>query len=155
MTLFLLGGAIGTLVAFLTALPICLYEWLKPGSPTSLPLLVDITQLWGHPVSSKALFLLGLFLHLFTGAFYGALYPWFASQVPSAIFGVAYTLWSHLSFALVTWILMGGLLFPLFGLGFFGRKERGLVWLELLLSMLLIGIGMWLAVSAFQPVFFT
>jgi hypothetical protein len=47
------------------------------------------------------------------------------------------------------------ILLPLIvGVGVFGRKESGGVWLETLVSLLLEGVILWIVIQFYQPFYF-
>ncbi|MDA1038338.1 MAG: hypothetical protein O2877_01460, partial [bacterium] len=66
-----------------------------------------------------------------------------------------YSFWSLIAYAIVAWVIIGFIFFPIIGFGFFGKKEGGLVWAEVLSMMLILGVSLWLLVKWFQPYFFS
>lgn len=151
---YLLAGALGGLLAFFFAVPAIITEIIHQGKEKDLPLLVDVKTLWGHKVSQKSVFFLGLLLHLILGFGFGFLYPVFVTQGWKGFFSHLYTFLSLLVYIVVFWLVIQVGLFPLLGFGFFGKKEGAFVWLETLISLLLIGLGLWVLIQYYRPVFF-
>jgi hypothetical protein len=155
MTDFLLGGAIGGLLAFVFAIPALVLEIVERGRVPNLPLLVDIREFVGAKLSPMGVFLAGLLLHIVIGFLFGFIYPIFVIKGWLVFTNAPYTFLSLLIYAVGAWIVAGTIVFPALGLGWFGRRQGKRVWMEILASMLLIGIGMWLLVKYYQPVFFS
>lgn len=151
---YLLGGSIGGLAAFLFAIPAIILEFTEGGRVKNIPLLVDVKTLWGRKLSATGTFLAGLLLHVVMGFLFGLIYPVFVVKSWLVFTNAPYTLLSLVIYAVGAWIVAGAGLFPLLGFGWFGRKQGKRVWLELLASMLLIGLTMWFVVQYYQPFFF-
>ena len=151
----ILGGSLGGLVAFAFAIPALILELVEGGHVRNLPLLVDVKTFWGAKFSPFGTFLAGLLLHIILGCLFGAIYPIFVVNSWLVFTNAPYTLLSLVIYAVGAWVIAGAGVFPLLGLGWFGRRQGKRVWMELLTSMLIIGLGMWLLVQYYQPVFFS
>ncbi len=149
-----LGGAIGGLVAFVFAIPAIVLEEVEHGHVRNLPLLVDIKSFAGMKLSPLGTFLSGLLLHVVIGFLFGFIYPIFVVKGWLVFTHAPYTFLSLLIYAVGAWIVVGTIVFPALQLGFFGRRQGKRVWMEILASMLLIGVGMWLVVKYYQPFYF-
>lgn len=149
-----LGGAIGGLMAFVLSLPAVAFELFEHGRVRNVPLLVDVKTLGGKKLSPLGVFFAGLLLHLVIGFLFGAIYPIFVQKGWLVITHAPYTFLSLLVYAIGAWIIVGALIFPVLQFGWFGRRQGKRVWLEMLVSMLLIGMGMWLCVRYYQPMYF-
>ncbi len=148
----ILGMALGGLVAFVLAIPAIILEASRRLKNT--PLLIDV-HLWrGKKLSDGEAFSFGLLLHLIIGTLYGLCYTIFAGQGWLFITNAPYTLQSMLIFAVCSWLVLGAILLPLIGLGFFGRKEGQMVWLETLTSLIFEGAILWLLIQYYQPFYF-
>jgi hypothetical protein len=153
---YLLAGSLGGLVAFFFALPAIVLEITERGKVKNVPLLTDIKTIFGIKIRHKhEVFFIGLLLHLVLGFFFGLTYIYFVAQGWLLIVGASYSLASFLVFALLSWVVAGLVIYPLLGLGVFGKKEGGHVWLETIISYCILGVGLWLLVQYYQPIFFT
>lgn len=150
MDLFL-GTALGLLVSFLLAVPAMILEASR--RVKNAPLLMDVDVWRGRRLTDGEAFAFGLLIHLIIGGLYGFFYTLFAAQGWLFVTNSPYTLHSMLIFAFLGWIVVGFLL-PIFGFGFFGRKEGKTVWFELLVSLLLEGAVLWILIQYYQPFFF-
>ena len=65
-----------------------------------------------------------------------------------------YTFLSFLVYGFLSWIFVGVILYPLLQMGFFGRREGSHVWIETLVSHMLLAVCMAGLVQWFQPVYF-
>lgn len=149
-----LGGALGGLLGALMAAPAVLLEWRAHAPEENLPLLVDIQPSWGKSLTHRELFLIALFVHLILAALFGAIYPIFVEQGWLFVTHAPYTIASLLVYAVGAWIVVGAIIFPTIRFGWFGRREGGTVWAEILATQLLLGLGIWLFVQWFRPWFF-
>ena len=150
--IFFLAAALGVLIAFLIALPAILLE--IDHRVKNAPLLIDVTVWRGLKLSRPEAFAAGLFLHLVVGGLYGLFYAIFAKQGWLVVTNAPYTLRSMLIFAVGSWLVLGNVLLPLIGLGWFGRREGNTVWAETLMSLLLEGVVLWEVIKWYQPFFF-
>lgn len=120
--LYLIVGAIG-------AYAISIFRWLGqkhikgfPDIPLMLGRLID----WGKPEPKKVERVMGLCLHLGTGAFWGFLFGIF---VINNIFFSKFVLVEGILFSLLPWLFFSLILMPLAGGGFFGAKLGQYQWL--------------------------
>lgn len=147
-----LGAAIGGIVGFVLAIPAIVMESMR--RVKNLPFLIDIKEIFGRKLSHEELFAVSLLLHLVIATLLGGVYTLFAEQGWLFITHAPYALYSILIFSALAWVVTGGLIFPALHLGFFGRHEGPHAWFELLILQLLIGLGLWLGFSYYQPFFF-
>lgn len=138
-----LGAAIGTIVA----LPAIVSEVLHRRK--NLPILVDVHACWGRTCTPVEVFWLSLFAHELMAMLFGAIYM---LLVVRGWQFHNFELWPLVEYALYFWIFMCLIILPLVGMGLFGRRESGWIWLELLIAHHLFGLGLWLALRLF-PVF--
>mgnify|MGYP006865011879 CR=1 FL=1 len=152
---YLLGGALGGLVAFFFSLPAIVLEIVERGKVKNVPLLVDIKTIFGIKIKHKhEVFFIGLLLYLVLGFLFGAVYVLFVTQGWLFVTNAPYTIYSLLVFAVLSWVVVGLVLFPLLGMGMFGIKEGKYVWVEMLVSHFILGVSLWLLVQYYQPQFF-
>ena len=111
-------------------------------------------NIWGKPFSHDEMFYIALLIHILLGALFGLIYPVFVINEWLYITHSPYTFLSLIVYALHAWLVVMIIIFPILGFGFFGKREGRLVWVEMLISMLLIGVIMQAAVLWFQPFFF-
>lgn len=145
--------SLATLIGLLIALPAIILETSR--RVKNLPLLIDVYSWRGKKLTDSEVFAVGLLLHLITAGLYGFLYVLFVQNEWLLFIRESYSLFSMLVFALIFWFWVNLLILPLLGLGFFGKKEGNTVWFETLLSLLLEGSILWLAVQYYQPIFFS
>ncbi len=152
---YLLGGALGGLVAFFFSLPAIVLEIVERGKVKNVPLLVDIKTIFGIKIKHKhEVFFIGLLLHLILGFLFGVVYVVFVTQGWLFVTDAPYTIYSLLVYAVLSWVVAGFVLYPLLGMGVFGVKEGKNVWVEMLVSHLILGVSLWLLVQYYQPQFF-
>lgn len=147
-----LGTALGVMIAFLLAIPAIILDTSR--RVKNLPLLIDVRVWRGKKLSDGEVFAFGLLTHLIIGALYGFFYTLFASRGWLFITNAPFTLESMLIFAALSWLVLNIILLPLFGFGFFGRKEDNTVWLETLAVLLLEGAILWIIINYYQPFYF-
>lgn len=128
----------------ITAVPAFLSE-IGKRPPKDIPLLVDIKSFWGRKLSNGEVFWLGLFIHLVLAALFGAMYELIV--VKSLV--DPYHINNLVIYATFFWLFVGGVVFPVVGLGLFGKKEGKWVWLELLVVQYLLAFFIWLGVFLF------
>jgi hypothetical protein len=128
----------------ITAIPGFISE-LGKKAPRNIPLLIDVKTFWGKRLTRGEIFWFGLFIHLLIAALFGVLYEYLVltSMVSP------YTLGGLLAYAFCFYLFIGGVIFPIVGLGLFGRKEGKTVWYELLITHHLLGFFVWLAILLF------
>ena len=150
---YLLGTAIGGLTAFAFSLPAIVLETVNRFRLPNV-LYFDVKTMWGKKLEKHEIFLVALLIHLVIGSLFGLIYVAFVKNDWLVFTHSPYTIQSLLIFALGSWVVAGTIVFPALGLGLFGRREGKRVWMEMLVSHLVLGIGMWLLVKYYQPFFF-
>jgi len=148
----LLGTALGTMIAFVLAIPAILLETSR--RVKDLPLLIDVHLWHGKKLNEGEVFAIGLFVHLLVGALYGCLYVLFAEEGWLFVTNDPYSLQSLLVFAFFAWILVNVVVMPIIGVGVFGRFEGKGAWFETLVSLALEGLTLWVLVQFYQPYYF-
>jgi hypothetical protein len=152
---YVLGGALGGLVAFVFSLPAILLEVTERGPMKEAPLVIDVKKIFGFTIHHKQeVFLIGLLIHILVGFLFGWMYVVFVEQGWLFVTNAPYTLLSLVVYAVLSWIVANIVLYPLLGFGWFGLKEGRHVWVETMVSHLILGVSLWLLVQYFQPVFF-
>ena len=152
---YLLGGSLGGLVAFAFAIPAILLEVTQRGHVTEAPLLIDVKTIFGFKIRHKhEVFLIGLLLHIVVGFLFGIIYVTFVERDWLFVTHAPYTFLSLIVFAVLSWIVANLIVYPALGLGAFGLKEGKHVWMETIVSHLILGVSLWLLVQYYQPVFF-
>lgn len=143
MSDFILTTSIGGLCAFVVSLPAIITEIVRHGKSKNLPLVVEVRSFFDSRLSHTAAFAAGVYLHILIGMLFGAVYPTVARAGWLNFAGAAFSLLSLLVYGLAVWLIFVVILFPLFGFGWFGLKEGKMVWLEVLVSLLLIVFLFW------------
>jgi hypothetical protein len=152
---YLLGGSLGGLVAFAFAIPAIVLELTQRSQAVDAPLLIDVKTIFGVKITHKhEVFLIGLFLHLVIGFLFGTIYVVFVERGWLFITHAPYTFLSLLVYAVLSWIVANLVVYPVLGLGAFGLKEGRHVWMETIVSHVILGVSLWLLVQYYQPVFF-
>ncbi len=151
---YILGGALGGLVAFAFSVPAIVLEFSEKGKVKNAPLVVDVKTIFGYKLKKSETFLVGLFLYILIGILFGAVYVLFAEQGWLFVTNAPYTFLSLIVFAFLSWIVVGVLIYPILGMGVFGKKEGHHVWLETLVSHFILGICLWLLIQYYQPYYF-
>jgi len=150
----ILGASIGGLAAFAISIPAIVAEIFRRGKVKNLPLVVDVKSFFDLKMSQLAAFAFGVFLQILMGMFLGAVYPAVADKGWLDFIGRPYQPLNLFVYTLVVWLVFNFIFFPLFGFGWLGLKEGKTVWLEVLVSLLMIGFLFWLSLPLFQPVYF-
>lgn len=152
---YLLGGALGGLIAFAFSIPAILLEVTQRGLMKEAPLVIDVKKIFGLKIRHKhEVFLIGLLLHIVIGFLFGLIYIVFVEQGWLFVTRAPYTFLSLLVYAVLSWIVANIVVYPALGFGWFGLKEGRHVWMETIVSHLILGVCLWLLVQYFQPVFF-
>ena len=152
---YFLGGSLGGLVAFTFAIPAIVLELSQKGPMPEAPLIIDVKTIFGLKIRHKhEVFLIGLLLHLVIGFLFGLIYVIFVERGWLFVTHAPYTFLSLLVYAVLSWIVANLVVYPLLGLGAFGLKEGRHVWMETIVSHLILGASLWLLVQYYQPVFF-
>ncbi len=150
---YLLGTAIGGLVAFVFSLPAIVLETVNRFRLPNV-LYFDVKTMWGKKLEKHEVFLVALLIHLVIGSLFGLIYVAFVKNDWLIFTHSPYSIASLAVFAVGSWIVAGTVVFPALGMGLFGRLEGERVWMEMLVSHLVLGAGMWLAVQYYQPFYF-
>jgi hypothetical protein len=151
---YLLGAAVGCLAALAFAVPAVVLEITERWRVANAPLVVDFKSLWGRPLDRHESFLVALLVHLVIGSLFGLVYVLFVRKGWLFVTHSPYSFLSLAVYAVGSWAVSGLLVFPALGMGLFGRRAGNRVWIELLASHFVIGVGVWLAVRYYQPVWF-
>ncbi|HBK35107.1 MAG: hypothetical protein UU08_C0001G0019 [Candidatus Uhrbacteria bacterium GW2011_GWE2_40_58] len=151
---YLLGASIGGLIAFFFSLPAAVLEFVEKGNVKRLPILVEAKTIFHRRLHKEEVFLVAVLLHICLGISYGTIYVWFVLHDWLFLTHTPFTLFSFFLFSLGAFVVTGSVIFPLLGMGLFGRKEGTSVWLEMVFSFLLLGFMMWLVVQFYQPFYF-
>lgn len=152
---FLLGGALGGLIAFVFSIPAIVLEIVERGKESNAPLLIDVKTIFGVKIRHKReVFLIGLLLYIIVGFLFGLIYIVFVERGWLFITHAPYTFLSLIVYAILSWIVANIIVYPAIGLGVFGIKEGKHVWIETFVSHLILGGCLWLLVQYYQPVFF-
>lgn len=151
---YYLGGALGGLIAFVFSIPAIVLEVIERGQVKNAPLVVDVKTIFGYKLNKKEAFLVGLLIYILIGILFGATYVLFVTQGWLFITHSPYTLLSLAVYSFLSWIVAGVIIYPILGMGLFGKKEGHHVWLETLVSHFLLGVCLWLLIQYYQPQFF-
>lgn len=151
---YLLAGALGGLLSFVLSVPAIIEELFFKGRIKNTPLVVEI-KMEGDPERIGPLpFLLGLVIHLVAAFIFAVGYVFAFHLLSVTNILPAYTIVSFIVYALSVWLLVNLIVFPLTGQGFFGRKEGAFVWLELLITMMLVSVGLFFVMRFYPSLFF-
>lgn len=118
----------GFMIGLVLAVPAFVTETLHHGR--NLPILMDVKTFWGARLSPEAVLWWSVAVHLLMSTLFGGVYVLLANRLP----GLPWSPASLTFYALGYYVVIGGILLPMVGLGMFGRREGGAVWLELLMS---------------------
>ena len=111
----------------------------------TVPLLVNVTTLWGAPVPGNEVLFASVALHLAMSVAYGGLYPvLLLLGIFPTITAVSILLYTIAFFLVVCCVVA-----PAMGLGFFGRREGRSVWIELGLTHALYALAYGYAATHF------
>lgn len=151
----ILGAALCGLVGFLLAIPAIVMEWRAHSHEHHLPVLVDLKRRWPfRGLTHRELFFVAFAIHLVLSTLFGLVYVIFVLRGWLFVTHAPYTILSLLVYAVLSWVVVMLVIFPAIGFGFFGRKEEGPVWAEILSTHLVLGVALWLLVQWFQPAYF-
>ena len=142
-------------MAFAFSIPAIVLEIAQRGQVKDSPLLIDVKSIFGLKIRHKhEVFLIGLLVHLVIGFLFGLIYVVFVEQGWLFVTHAPYTFLSLFVYAVLSWIVANILIYPALGFGWFGLKEGSHVWMETLVSHLILGVSLWILIQYFQPVFF-
>ena len=151
---FLLGGSLGGLIAFVFSVPAMVFEYLEKESDVAPPLVVQVKTIFGFTLKKSEVFLTGLLFHICTGFLFGLVYILFVEQDWLFVTHRPFSFVSFIVYAFLSWLATGLVIYPALRMGIFGLKEGKHVWIETLVTHLLLGLCMWLLVKYFQPIYF-
>ncbi len=152
---YLLGGALGGLIASVFAIPAIILELKQKGEATDAPLIVDARKIFGRRLKRQEAFLVGLLIHVIFGFLFGFIYVLFVLRGWLFVTHAPYTFLSLLVYAFLSWVVAGVIIYPALGMGLFARREGKHVWSETIASHLILGISLWILVQYYQPQFFS
>ncbi len=135
----------GFVIGLILSTPAVFVELLRPETK-NLPILIDVEILRGRRTTRGEEMVLSHLLQLFMSTIFGAGYVLLARipLVPFIFSGPTISL-----YVLIFYLSIGGVLFPLLGLGYFGRNEGRYVPLELLMAHALYGFCFYVAANLF------
>jgi len=151
---YLLGGALGAIVAFVFSVPAIVLEYTMDGKAKETPLVIDVKTIFGHKLKQTEVFLVGLLIYIVVGFLFGFIYIVFVEQGWLFATQSPYTFQSLFVYAILSWVVVNTIIYPLLGMGVFAKKEGSKVWLETLVSHLILGCAIWLLVQYYQPFYF-
>lgn len=151
---YFLGAALGGLIAFLYSIPAIIFEFIERGNAPLAPPVITVKTIFGYTLKKQEAFWAGLLLYIVIGMLFGGVYILFVEQGWLFVTHRPYTFISFSVYGFLSWIVAGVILYPLLQMGFFGRREGKHIWIETLVSHMLLGITMAAAVLWFQPWFF-
>ncbi len=151
---YLLSGALGALIAFVFSIPAIVLEYTTDGTAEETPLVIDVKSIFGIKLRRTEVFLVGLLIHILIGFLFGLVYVVFVQQGWLFVTSDPYSFPSLFVYAILSWVMVNVVIYPLLGMGLFAQKEGPTVWLETLVAHLLLGSALWLLVQYYQPSFF-
>jgi len=151
---YFLGGSLGGLFAFLFSIPAIVFEWLEKESADQAPLVIQVKTIFGKTLKKREVFLTGLLLHVCIGFLFGFVYILFVEKGWLFVTHRPFSFSSFFVYGCLSWVFTGLVLYPLMRMGWFGKKEGSHVWMETLVTHLLLGLCLWLSVQYFQPIYF-
>jgi len=151
---YLLGAALGGLVAFGYSIPAIIFELIERGKASLAPPVITVNTMLGHVFKKAEAFWAGLLLHICIGMLFGSGYVLFVERGWLFWMNRPYLFDSFVIYALVSWVFVNVTIYPILRMGLFGRREGAHIWMETLASHLLLGITMAALVHWFQPFYF-
>lgn len=139
---YLIAGAVGAFGISIGRFFLHAYVPNFPDMPLVLGRIID----WGKPEPEHTARVMGSYLHLTLGAIWGLL---FGILVERQFFFVEFTAVSGILFAIIPWLFLMIVLFPLAGKGFFGIKISKYQWLLALFLHIFYGAIVAVLISAF------
>ena len=138
------------LLALLLSIPAIIHEMKRRHQDH--PLLIDIEFFCRQKCSDRQSFALGILFHLVMGLGFGVLYP--LNPEVWSFAGPAYGIQSLAAYGIALFLFANVIVFPFMGLGFFGKHEDRWIWLETLISMIVLVVAFYFVVQWFQPSWF-
>ena len=151
---YLLGAALGGLVAFGYSIPAIIFELVERGKTNLAPPVIEVSTIFGRKLHKNEAFSAGLLLHICAGMVFGSSYVLFVELGWERFLHHPYAFDSFVLYGFLTWIIAGFITYPILQMGFFGRREGKHIWMETLASHMLLGVTMAALVHWFQPFFF-
>ncbi|MCX6715330.1 MAG: hypothetical protein NTX72_05980 [Candidatus Uhrbacteria bacterium] len=152
---YILGAALGGLISFAYSIPAIILELIERGKSTLAPPVITVKTIFGYPIKKQEAFSVGLLLHLVIGMLFGSVYVLFVERGWLFVTHHAYKFDSFLVYGFLSWIFVNLTIYPALQMGLFGRREGKGIWLETLVSHLLLGVTMAGIVFWFQPFYFS
>lgn len=138
---------VGAVAGLIVALPAIWSEIFRRGK--NLPILVDVHACWGGKCHDGEVFTLSFFTHMMTAIGFGGFYMVFY-LLGWGIYD--FNLGTLLVYTIFFWLVISLVIFPLVGIGWFGKREGRWVWAESLMGYVLIAVVFWGILQLF-PVF--
>lgn len=154
MTDYILSGILGGILAFIFSVPAIILEIKTKGKAVDVPLVISVKTIFGKQLKHMEVFWVGLFIHVVVGFLFGFFYIVFIQSTIGNVVGLSYGIFSLLVYALFSWCVVNLILYPLIGMGIFAKKEGSHVWMDTLVTHLLLGGALWLLIRYYQPFFF-
>lgn len=151
---YILGMSLGGLISFVYAIPAICLELIERGKSVLAPPVITVKTIFGLQIKKQEAFWVGLLLHLTIGMLFGSVYVLFVERGWLFVTHRPYTFFSFAVYGFLSWIFVGFILYPFLQMGLFGKREGRAIWLETLVSHMLIGVTMAGIVHWFQPFYF-
>lgn len=151
---YILGMSLGGLISFAYSIPAILLELMERGRSEIVPPIITVKTIFSIQIKKQEAFWVGLLLHLIIGMLFGFIYVLFVEHGWLFVTHRPYTFASFVVYSFLSWVFVGFILYPLLQMGSFGRREGKGIWLETLVSHMLIGVTMAALVHWFQPYYF-
>ena len=151
---YILGASLGGLIAFGYSIPAIVLELIERGKAAVTPPVITVKTIFGYAMKKQEAFCVGLLLHLTIGMLFGAVYILFVERGWLFVTHRPYTFLSFTVYGFLSWIFVGLIIYPILQMGLFGRREGRGIWLEMLVSHMLLGVTMAGLVYWFQPIYF-
>ncbi len=151
---YLLGGALGGLIAFLFSVPAIILELIEKGDVKNAPLVIDVKTIFGYKLNNREAFLAGLLIYILVGIAFGVVYILFVNKEWLFVTNTPYSFLSLVVYSFLSWVVAGLVVYPALQMGLFGKKEGQHIWLETLVSHFILGLGLWVLIQYYQPQFF-
>jgi hypothetical protein len=152
---YILGMSLGGLLSFLYAIPAIVFELIERGTSKLAPPVITVKTIFGLQMKKQEAFWVGLLIHLVIGMFFGSIYVLFVERGWLFVTHHPYTFLSFAVYGFLSWVFVGCVLYPILQMGLFGRREGQMIWLETLVSHMLLGVTMAGLVHWFQPFYFS
>ncbi len=151
---YFLGAALGGLIAFGYSIPAIVFELIERGKISMAPPVITVKTIFGYVIKKQEAFWAGLLLHIVIGTLFGSVYILFVERGWLFITHHPYKFDSFVAYGFLSWIFVNITIYPLLRMGFFGRREGNHIWMETLVSHMLIAVTMAGLVHWFQPFYF-